>query len=248
MIRTLLTLIQGGTVTQGALFPSLPGYARGLPGLTDAACTDCGACAPACPTQVITVRGGEVALDLGGCIACGACVRACPTGTIAADRRTDVAVLRREDLVLRSGVPRPRPAVEPGLFAGSLHVREVSTGDNASDLEVAAAGNPIFDCGRFGIHVVASPRYADALVVTGPVGRAMQEPLRRCYDAMGEPRMCIAVGAAAISGGLHRGGYAGANGVDAILPVAAFVPGSPPHPWSVIHGLMLAMGHVRVRG
>jgi Ni,Fe-hydrogenase III small subunit len=71
----------------------------------------------------------------------------------------------------------------------------------------------------------------------------MQEPLRRCFEAMAEPRLVIAVGASAISGGLHAGGYVGANGVDRILPVAVYVPGHPPHPWYILHGLLLAMGH-----
>jgi Ni,Fe-hydrogenase III small subunit len=107
---------------------------------------------------------------------------------------------------------------------------------------VAATTNPIFDVARFGVHFVASPRFADALIVTGPVGRAMQEPLRRCYHAMAEPRRVIAAGSCAISGGVHRGGYAGANGVEEILPVDVYVPGCPPHPWSIIHGILLAMG------
>ena len=136
---------------------------------------------------------------------------------------------------------------EPGAFLHSLHIREVSTGDNATDLEVSAANNPIFDASRFGIHFVASPRHADALLVTGPVARAMQEPLRRCYEAMAEPRIVIAAGASAISGGLHRDGYAAANGVDAVLPVTTYVPGNPPHPWYLLHGILLAMEDPRAK-
>ena len=120
----------------------------------------------------------------------------------------------------------------------------MSTGDNACDLEVIASTNAIFDVARFGIHFVASPRFADALLVTGPVGRAMQEPLRRCYDAMAEPRLVIAAGVSAISGGMHGAGYANANGVAEILPVSVYIPGDPPHPWSIIHGLLRAMGRV----
>jgi Ni,Fe-hydrogenase III small subunit len=154
-------------------------------------------------------------------------------------------VREREKLIL-TNQPTDKPSAPlPRLtpFRHSIHLREISTGDNASDLEVAAANNPIFDASRFGIHFVASPRFADALIITGPVARAMQEPLRRCYDAMAEPRLVIAVGASAISGGLHRGGYAQANGADAILPVAAYVPGHPPPPWYILHGILLAMGH-----
>jgi Ni,Fe-hydrogenase III small subunit len=134
---------------------------------------------------------------------------------------------------------RPAPSA---AFHRSLHIREVSTGCNATDLEVVATNNPVFDVARFGVHFVASPRFADALLVTGPVGRGMQEPLRRCFEAMAEPRIVIAVGTCAVSGGVHRGGYADANGVTEILPVSAYVPGCPPHPWSIIHGILVAMG------
>src|SRR5204863_6272644 len=175
----------------------------------------------------------------------GACVAACPTGTLTADRSTATATRSRDELVLtnRAGPAEPLPTPPRNVpFLRSLHIREVSTGCNATDLEVQATTNPIFDAARYGVHFVASPRFADALLVTGPVGRAMQEPLRRCYEAMAEPRLVLAVGTCAISGGLHRDGYAEANGVARLLPIAAYVPGCPPHPWSIIHGILLAMG------
>ncbi|MDR3710231.1 MAG: 4Fe-4S binding protein [Capsulimonadaceae bacterium] len=251
MIRTLIQLAKGGLATPAELFPDLPEYSRGLPMVTDARCSGCGDCAEACPTSAIRIgAAGEVALDRGRCIACDACTGTCSTGTLAADRRTRVAALRREDLVLTNAPKRiadtPPPA--PGPLRRSLHIREVSTGDNATDLEIGASTNPIFDGGRFGIHVVASPRHADALAVSGPVARAMREPLLRCYDAMADPRIVIAVGAAAISGVPWEGGYADANGVEAVLPANAFIPGSPPHPWYILHGLLLAMGHPAARG
>jgi Ni,Fe-hydrogenase III small subunit len=199
----------------------------------------------------------------------------CPTGTISPDRSTRIAVRHREELVLsnrrpgvqvfgRSGVQdrtyehepeclstehrTPEPRTPNTLFRRSLHVREVSTGCSATDQEVAAATNPLFDVARFGVHFVASPRFADALLVTGPVGRSMQSPLQRCYQAMAEPRLVIAVGTCAISGGLFRNGYAETQGVDPILPVDVYVPGCPPHPWSIIHGILLAMGRCSVFG
>lgn len=250
MIRSLIHLVRSGNTTQRDILPDLPVYARGLPMLTEAPCgaaEGCSACVDVCPTEAISVApgsgGARVTLDLGRRIACGGCVEACPTGTIAENRSTRVAVRTREDLVLTNGsratVERPSPTA---TFRRSIHIREVSTGDNASDLEVSAANNAVFDSSRFGIHFVASPRFADALIVTGPVGRAMQEPLVRCYDAMAEPRLVIAAGASAISGGLHRGGYSGANGVEGLLPVCAYVPGHPPHPWYILHGIFLAAG------
>jgi len=251
MIRTLIQLATGGMATQTQMFPDLPAYNRGLPMLTDSPCTSCGNCAQACPTDAINVgAGGIVALDRGRCIACGQCTAACESGTLKGDLGTRVAVLRREDLVLTNRPAQPAPPVptQPAMFRRSLHVREVSTGDNASDLEVGAMGNPVFDCGRFGIHIVASPRHADALAVTGPLARAMQEPLRRCYEAMADPRIVVAVGASAISGVPFEDGYASANGVSPILPVDVFIPGSPPHPWYILHGLLLAMGHPAARG
>lgn len=251
MRHPLLAILGVGTVTQRNAFPDLPETAVGLPMVTGAPCdgAECHACAEVCPTQAILVtgddQGGSVALDRGRCIQCGLCVQTCPTGTLAPDRSTRTATQTREELLLTN-----RPAIGPPAasetfrspFLRSLHLRAVSTGCSATDLEVQATTNPIFDVSRYGVHFVASPRFADALLVTGPVGRAMQEPLRRCFNAMAEPRLVIAVGTCAISGGLHRGGYAEANGVDENLPIAAYVPGCPPHPWSIIHGILLAMG------
>lgn len=250
MIRTLVQLLKTGNVTQQDLFPDLPDYDRGLPRATSAPCgarDGCHLCLDACPTEAIKIEpnreGARVTLDRGQCLACGGCTDVCPSGTLIPDRRTDVAVRLRSELLLsNSAVVERETRVESPMFRRSIHLREVSTGDSASDLETAAANNPMFDASRFGIHFVASPRFADALLVTGPVARAMQEPLRRCYAAMAEPRLVIAAGASAISGQPFSGGYAQADGVDAILPVSVYIPGNPPHPWAILHGIMTAMG------
>jgi Ni,Fe-hydrogenase III small subunit/ferredoxin len=248
MNSPLLSIIRTGIITQRSLFPDLTDDAIGLPSLSQTPCrsADCMMCVRVCPMHAITVDEGAVSLDLGRCLGCNACVAACPSGTIVPDRSTRTAVRTRGELVI-SNRTDPVPALAPTRlpFQRSLHVREVSTGDNACDLEVLASTNAMFDVARMGIHFVASPRFADALLVTGPVGRAMQEPLRRCYDAMAEPRLVIAAGVSAISGGIHADGYAEANGVSSILPVSAYIPGDPPHPWSIIHGLMLAMGRLK---
>jgi len=235
--------------------------------------TDCNACAKVCPTDAIEVTnaaaGGQIKLDLGACIGCQLCIEICPTGTIVSDRSTTVARKNRSDLVINNIQSSPARPVQArpkrfsmteqlsvlyptirldeksdSVFSRSLHARVVSTGCSACDMEISACGNPVFDLERFGVHIVASPRFADALLVTGPVSKGMRDSLLRCYDAMAEPKVVVAVGTCAISGGVHKNGYTEANGVDKFLPVDVYIPGCPPHPWNIIHGILLAMGKV----
>lgn len=249
MHNPLWALIKRGRLTLRDVCPELPEDATGLPTVTAAPCAGpaCAQCVGVCPTRALTVtadaQGGVVALDRGRCLGCQACVAACPARVLVEDRSTRTAALTRAALVLTNRpVAAPAAPAAASPFRNSLHVREVSTGSSATDLEVLATTNAVFDVARFGIHFVASPRFADALLVTGPVGKAMHEPLRRCYDAMAAPRLVIAAGTDAISGGLHAGGYAEANGVGELVPVSCFIPGDAPHPWSLIHGLLLVMG------
>jgi Ni,Fe-hydrogenase III small subunit/Pyruvate/2-oxoacid:ferredoxin oxidoreductase delta subunit len=258
MIRLLTYLLSQPRATVAAPpFPNFDPDHRGLPMVTDSPCAGsaCNACAEACPTDAIFVKdesgSGKVTLDLGRCIGCGLCVELCPSETIVENASTSVAQRKREDLIL-SNEKKPDYAASDqaqsgsksadNMFANSVHARVVSTGCSACDAEIGASGNPVFDIERFGIHIVASPRYADALMVTGPVSRGMQDPLIRCYEAMPDPRIVIAVGTCAISGGVHRDGYTRANGTDSILSVDVYIPGCPPHPWSIIHAVQLAQG------
>ena len=256
-MKLLTYLLTQKRATLQTICPPLDASARGLPALTEQPCsgTGCNACVELCPTDAITVLNeqtasgsAKVAVDLGACIGCGLCFQNCPTGTIAETLSTRNATKSREALVLTNEkidaapTDAPAPPAKSNPFHRSLHVRVVSTGCSACDLEIGASGNPIFDIERFGVHIVASPRFADALVVTGPVGKGMHTPLRRCYEAMPEPRRVVALGTCAISGGVHRGGYTEANGVGNILPVDVFIPGCAPHPWQIIYGVLLAMG------
>lgn len=128
------------------------------------------------------------------------------------------------------------------LFGRSLHIREVDAGScNGCEVEIVALNNPIYDIERFGIHFVASPRHADMLLVTGPVTRNMELALRRTYDAMPEPRLVVAVGACGCSGGIFGENYASRGGVDRILPVDVYIPGCPPNPHALLHGILLAV-------
>jgi len=128
------------------------------------------------------------------------------------------------------------------LFGRSLHIREVSAGCcNACDLEVQAINNPIFDASRFGIHFVASPRYADMLLVTGPVSRNMAGPLIEAYNATPEPKLVMAVGACSCAGGVFSGSPETMGGTDRVIPVNTYVPGCPPRPQAILHGLLMTL-------
>lgn len=125
------------------------------------------------------------------------------------------------------------------LFNGSLAIRQVDAGsDNACEQELTALSNPFYDIGRFGIHFVASPRHADMLMVTGPVSRNMAVALKHAYDATPDPKIVVAVGDDAITGGIFKGSYAVLDGVAAVVPVHYMIPGNPPSPKAILLALL----------
>ena len=154
-----------------------------------------------------------------------------------------------------SGTPPPgSPAAERlrawirDRLGRSLHVRHLDAGScNGCDWEIAALLNPYHDVQRLGIDFVASPRHADLLLVTGIMTRNLEEAARRTYDAMAEPRLVVAVGACAISGGVFAGSYAGYDGIAGTLPVDVYVPGCPPRPEAIIEGMLQAVGRLDER-
>ena len=125
------------------------------------------------------------------------------------------------------------------LFHGSLAIREVDAGStNACEQELTALTNPYYDIERFGIHFVASPRHADMLMVTGPVTRNMKAALVKTYEATPNPKIVVAVGDDAISGGIFRSAYAVYNGVANVIPVDLNIPGDPPSPMTILTHLL----------
>jgi len=129
------------------------------------------------------------------------------------------------------------------LFGRSLHIRQVDAGScNGCEIEIVGLNSPIYDIERFGIHFVASPRHADMLLVTGPVTRNMELALRKTYDAMPAPRLVVAVGACGCSGGIFGKNYATRGGVDNVIPVDSYIPGCPPNPYALLHGILTAIG------
>jgi Ni,Fe-hydrogenase III small subunit len=130
----------------------------------------------------------------------------------------------------------------------SVHIRHVDVGSDGSDeWEIAALSNPVYDIHRLGIFFTASPRHADILLATGVGSAGMVGPLRRTFESMPDPRVVIAAGTDAISGGLVHRTYATSGGIGASLPVDVWIPGSPPSPFSLLHGILLALGLVSER-
>lgn len=125
---------------------------------------------------------------------------------------------------------------------GSLTIRLVDAGScNGCELEISAINNPVYDSERFGIHFTASPRFADMLLVTGPVARNMEVALRRTYDAMPAPKLVVAVGDCGYNGGIYGCSYASLGGVGNVLPVDAYIHGCPPKPSEILGGILKAV-------
>jgi Ni,Fe-hydrogenase III small subunit len=131
----------------------------------------------------------------------------------------------------------------------SLAIREVDAGScNGCEVEIVALNNPVYDIERLGIHFVASPRHADMLLVTGPVTRNMEVALLKTYRATPEPKVVVAAGACGISGGIFGRNYAIAGTNDEIVPVDVYIPGCPPRPQALLHGILLAVGRIAQKG
>ncbi|HNY86760.1 MAG TPA: 4Fe-4S dicluster domain-containing protein [Candidatus Hydrogenedentes bacterium] len=232
--------------------PELPERYRGLPVLDPAKCAaGCGACADVCPTGAVSTASGKAVLDLGRCLFCGECAAACPPQALAFTREHRLASHGREGLTV-AGTDWRQDAGRRGeelrrLFGRSFRLRQVSAGGcNACEADTNVLGTLVFDLGRFGIQFVASPRHADGILVTGPVSRNMEGALLKTYEAVPDPRVVIAVGACAVSGGVYAGhDEVAAGGVGALLPVDLWVPGCPPHPLTILDGLLRLIGRVR---
>jgi Ni,Fe-hydrogenase III small subunit/ferredoxin len=202
--------------------------------------------AEVCLPGALSLDGsGRLRLDASRCIGCGLCVEAAQNGSLTIDNGYELATTRRERLVVeRDGAEPDMPAGGlGGPFRRSLHIRHIDTGsDGAVEQEIAALLNPYYDMHRLGLFFTATPRHADVLLVTGPVTGPTREPLRRTWEVMPEPKAVVAVGTDACAGGLHPPDGVTAGGVDHVLPVDVYVPGSPPAPTAIMHALLLAIG------
>jgi Ni,Fe-hydrogenase III small subunit len=131
------------------------------------------------------------------------------------------------------------------LLGHALAIREVDAGScNGCEIEISGLTSPVYDSERFGIHFVASPRHADMLLVTGPVTRNMEIPLRKTYEATPDPKLVVAVGDCARTCGVFKGSYAVAGSVDSVIPVDVFVHGCPPEPADILRGILTAINQM----
>ena len=211
-----------------------------------------------CPTGAISVAGTSVRVDQGKCVLCGRCVAERPDlfawsqGAVG----SGAAALTREALVVPE-VPETDEAVEAArtrlrertaALRRSVHVRHVDAGsDGSEEWEIQALLGPVYDIHRLGVFFTASPRHADVLLVTGAGARGMSAPLRTTYNGMPDPKVVIAVGTDAVSGGLLSESEAVTGGIAATVPVDVWLPGSPPSPFGILNALLIAVGRLGPR-
>ncbi len=252
MLDFLRTRFAQGTRTSA--FPGgaaeFPERFRGRPVLDAARCLEtCHECQAAMPSTLLVVTPeGRASLDIGACLFAPEEATACRHGAVTFTADPRLSARERSGLVSEAG---ELPAVEAlgqrirTLFGRSLRLRSVAAGScNGCESELVALGNVVFDMARFGIQFVASPRHADGLVITGAVSRNMRDAVYRTYDAIPEPKLVIAVGACAINGGPFRDSPEVGNGVPADLPVDLWIAGCPPHPLTVLDGLLRLLGQL----
>ncbi|MFH1148797.1 MAG: NADH-quinone oxidoreductase subunit NuoB [Pseudomonadota bacterium] len=251
MIRELVARWKLGyrTIPFPAKEPTLPDRYRGCPVVNGPGCPEaCRTCVEICPTEAVKITAGGLCLDLGRCLFCGECEAACPHGVIGFSREYRMSARRRQDLIVPGRAGDTDCALDDRvkrLLGRALRLRQVSAGGcNACEADTNVLTTVVFDLGRFGIQFVASPRHADGILVTGPVTENMKLALMKTYEAVPEPKIVIATGACAISGGPYAGHGEVNNGVEGLLPVDLYIPGCPPHPIVILDGLLRMLGRI----
>lgn len=219
----------------------------GMPLVRSSACKHgCDKCVAICPTAAIALVDGKPALDLGRCVFCGKCAELCP-GVFKFTKEYRLAARGRDELFRGDEVVKRTGTLDAGMrriFGRSLKLRQVSAGGcGACEADCNVLQTLTYDLGRFGIQFVASPRHADGLLITGPVTQNMKLALQKTYDAVPGPKIVIAAGACAISGGIYAG-HPETAGIPRLIPVDLYLPGCPPHPLTILDGLLRLLGRI----
>ncbi len=274
MLKALKKIIQYPRLTIGYPATSLDTeFITGRPCIEASLCTMCGECVRRCPSGAIVFDRPkmEIGIKLDECIFCSLCAELCPSKAVTMVKEFELAERSRAALRERTVVGEPSKIEEISIsgeagtegeslaalvkevkekstkiFGRSLQIREVDAGScNGCDYEINALNNPFNDIERLGIHFVASPRHADMLLVTGTATRNMEQALQKTYEATPDPKLVVAVGACACSGGIFKDSYATRNGIDCIIPVDVYVPGCPPRPQAIMYGILKALDRVK---
>ena len=251
MIKALLARIQQKYRTIGfpKTEPQLPERFCGRPVIEQTKCSkDCKLCIEICPVSALKKERNILSIDLGKCLFCSQCANTCPENAIKFSNDYRLATRTRTDLILSRDEMNLAAVLDKktkSLFGRSLKLRQVSAGGcNACEADTNVLGTVGFDLGRFGIQFVASPRHADGLLITGPVTENMKLALQKTYEAVSNPKIVIAIGACAISGGIFENHFEVNNGAENIVPIDLFIPGCPPHPLTILDGLLRLLGRI----
>jgi Ni,Fe-hydrogenase III small subunit len=252
MLKMLLARLRQGrrTIAFPPAVPALPARYRGRPTLDGKRCLENVATCRALETDGALVHedGQLPIIDLGASLFSPEESAACPEGALRFGPDHAMSTRSRDALKSANGEVALAQALDERmrrLFGRSLKLRSVSAGScNGCEAELVALGNVVFDLARFGVQFVASPRHADGLVITGAVSRNMRLALEKTYAAMPDPRLVIAVGSCAISGGPFRGSAEVFDGVPPEIPVDLYIAGCPPHPLTVLDGLLRLLGRL----
>ena len=262
MFKIVKKLLKYPRLTQSYPYKSVDaGRFIGQPVIDKAKCTLCGECVSRCPSRAIVMdrEKRSIGINYDECVFCVLCEEVCPAGAVKMTTRFELAKKHRNELRETPCTIEARdiPDASYELLCGelkskiqkrlgrSLQIREVDSGScNGCDYEINALNNPFNDIERLGIRFVASPRHADMLLVTGTAVRNMQLALVKTYNATPDPKLVVAVGACACSGGIFRDSYATSNGIDGIVPVDVYIPGCPPRPQAILYGILKALDRV----